>query len=247
MKHTLIAVAFSALALPVFAQVGTSTPLAPGQFREQERERIQQVRQGFQQEVKDLREAFSDKVKNIREAGKKEIENEKNKLKEGVKVLRDTKKRTRVVQLGDQIAKLNADKVEQFGEQVQKLESTLTRIQTRMQKAASQGLNTQPVQTAIAAAQTAISSAKTAITAQAAKLYAIPVTATTTDSNVGKVGAQVRDALRADLLAVQTLVKSARDAVQQAAVTLAQIHGVSLPPAPTPTSTATSTGTSTNP
>jgi len=121
---------------------------------------------------------------------------------------------------------------------VDQIESVLSRILSRSEKAIANNENVSSVTTASEVAKTAIAAARTAIQEQTAKVYSVE--ATTEEALKTDLG-RVRDMLRSDLEAVKSKVKAARDAVQSAAVSLAQIPKVdelevSSQPAETPTS-----------
>ncbi|MEK7149355.1 MAG: hypothetical protein AAB796_03065, partial [Patescibacteria group bacterium] len=101
--------------------------------------------------------------------------------------------------------------------------AVMEKISVRVEKATEKGLDVSTVRTAITAADAAIAASKTATAAQTTKTYTIVVTdEATLRQNVGVA----RQALQADLKAVEQTVKNAREAVHSVATTLAKIPRV---------------------
>lgn len=157
--------------------------------------------------------------------------------------IRDARKRQVVERIDERLSALNNQLTTHFGNALDTLENVLNRISSRADKAAAEkGIDVSAVRGAIAGAQTAIANARAAVAAQAAKTYTIIVT---TDTKLrGDVG-KSRQALHGDLKNVFELVRTAHDAVRNAAVTLAHRMGVPGPGASGASSTIPAETTST--
>lgn len=226
-----------------------------GNLREQfqqDREAAMQTIQARQATLRADFQAKSDEIKKVIEEKRQEIktkiEAKRAEVEAKINGIKDARKRDLASRIDSNLKDFNSRMLERFAANLDQLSAVLVNITSRTDKADARGLNVSSVRTAIASAQTAIANAHTAITAQAGKTYVPAVTTTTTDSMVKSAFVAVRDSMRQDLKVVQKAVMDARDAVHNAAVTLAQIPGVntdvstSTIPTPVPTtSTATST------
>ncbi|GEM_PF-2668702 len=240
-KILVTATAFFFLASLAGAQ--TSTPSRVEEYRNG----LKQVREQAQSEVKDIRTEAKQAVQNLEEGARKAIEEKrdafqkelevkrvevkdkvekaKTDLKERLSKIKDERKKQVVERIANQINELNARSMNHFSDVLDKLANVLGRISSRADKGAVRGLDVSSVRTAISASQTAISTARDAVKAQLGKTYSV-LNATTTESGLKGVVGAAREALHTDLKKVEDAVKTARDAVHNAATTLAKIQGV---------------------
>lgn len=244
-KTALSVILFFALVLSAAAQTPANTL----------RDRIQEVRDGYQAAVQQirgmdqvkmqgLRDQFKSDMNNLRVDVQKKIENERNVLKSKIQGIKDKIKQGAVSRIANSLNNLNQRLTKQFGDLLDKLDQVLSRISSRADKAQARGIDVSTVRTQIQAAETAIGAARDAVKAQAAKTYPISLPDTissSTMSNLRNIVGGVRNTLKSDLTAVQSAIKAARSAVQQAATTLAKIPRVNENATLTATSTATST------
>lgn len=241
---SILAFLFSfALVLPAGAQV---TPAATGTVRSGMREDIQNLRTQANEELKTLRENFRQQLEDARMNFQKTIEAERtdlqtklqahrDELKNELQKVKDEGKKTIATRIDGNVADLNARMTAHYTNVLDQIAGVLGRVVSRADKAQTNGLDVTAVRTKITTAQTAITAARAAVAAQVSKMYSMNITSDATLKN--NVSA-TRKALHDDLKKVEDSVKAARDAVRQAAVTLAQIRGVDEDKS---TSTATST------
>ncbi len=242
MKNILVVLFSLVLALPAAAQItATST-------RENVRERIQNVGAEARQAIENIRQATRESIQAEKEAFQKTIGDKRMELQNSIQAhrdalkakianIRDEQKKITVERIDQDIAALNAVMTSHYANVLDQISDILKRIVSRTDTAQANGRDVTAVRTAIANAQTAIASARAAVVAQVAKTYSLNITTDTALKN--NVGA-TRQTLRDDLKKAADSVKAAREAVRQAATTLAQIPGVD------DLKEATSTTTSTN-
>lgn len=155
-------------------------------------------------------------------AREKKISDQREKLEERLAKVRDMRKKEVIRRAAEELNRLNERWTKHLSNVVEQLRGVLRRIVTRTEKARAQGLNVEPVLTEIEQAEKAIKNAEEAIRAQAAKTHDITFV---TEAELRKATQEARSALFSALRSIRDLVVAARDAVHQAAVTLAQIHG----------------------
>ena len=195
------------------------------------------------QEMKERQEEFKNKINEMREQTKQRIEQEREALKDKLKKIKDQRKQKIVERIDQNLTALNARLMNHFTNVLKQLESVLTRISSRADKAEANGNDVSKVRAAIEAAKDKIQKARDAIAAQIGKVYEIPIT---DDTHLKRDVGSARQSLHADIKKVWDAVKAARDAVHDAATTLAKIPKIDESGNPaTPTSTSSSTNTST--
>ena len=157
----------------------------------------------------------------------------RNKLKERI----NERKQAIVEKIYERINDLNARLTDHYLNVLEHLEKVLERIESRASKAKLNGADISKVEEAIQKAQEAIEKARKAIIEQSKKVYPPPEISgeDTLKEEVGKLRQQFHD----DIKAVEKLVKEARDAVKEAAVTLAQIREIDTYEVPVVTPTIT--------
>lgn len=198
------------------------------------KEELQQKREDLKKTMLDKMEAFRNEVNTKREELKKKIETQREELKKKLQKIKDERKRAAVERIEKAIAELNERRIDHFNKAADQIEKVLERITSRVDKAETNSRDVSKVRTAITAAEDSIAKARDAIKAQAGKTYT--VTINTEEKLRADVGS-ARKALHDDLMKVQEAVKAAREAVYQAARTLAEIRGVDeleVPPATAP-------------
>ena len=213
---------------------------------EQQREMLKQKMEQAKQAMETRREEFRKAAEIKKDEAKKKIEENRVKLQEKLKNIKDEKKKTAVEAVDRQLTEINANRMEHFTNVVAQIEKVLQNIISRETKAEVAGKNVETIKIDITAAQTAIAAARAAIVTQSAKTYALAIGQ---ESTLRVDVEKSRRALKADLKAVEGMVKAAHEAIKKAATDLAKIQGVDTVdmPAPAATSTTTTlTGTSTN-
>ncbi len=189
----------------------------------QNRVDLQQKWDRIKQQAQAERQKFQKELETKRDEIKSRIEKQKENLKARLAKIKDENKKKIVERINDQINELNTKLTDHYSAVLDKLGDILNRISSRADKAAANNVDVSSVRTAITAAQSAIDGARTAVKAQAGKTYPITVNAESTlKTDVGKA----RQAFHSDITAVFNSVKTARQAVQNAATTLGKIRNV---------------------
>jgi len=222
-----------ALALPALAEVST---LSAGQIPS----RWQNLRQEFEQKraealqlLQERRDVFKQQLEQIRSSVKNRVEQYRQELKNRLKQIKDERKRQIVERVYNNINELNKRLTDHFTNVVDKLDQILEKITSRTDKAAANSRDVSGVRTKINNAKNALASARTTIKIQADRVYTLNIS---TESALKLDVGQARQTFHADIVKVRQVVKAARDAIHEAAVTLAQIPKIDeleLPPATT--------------
>lgn len=195
------------------------------------RDRVRINLQEFEQnraELKNLmnqnRIEFQNQIQERRELLKQQIAEYKNQLRERLQNIQNENKRKIVENIYERINGLNEIITNHYLNVLNHLEDILERIASRAAKAETNGLDTTKVKEAITKAQEKIDKAREEVKKQAEKIYEPPTI--TTEQNLKLEVGQLRQQLHTDLKAVEKVVKEARTAVKEAAITLAQIPKV---------------------
>lgn len=189
--------------------------------------------------MKDLgHEEFLKQIQDKQQGAAKEKGDRDLKFKQELGKLKDANREARVVEVNNKLDGLNSNAMNRFVQALDQLAKVLSNIIQRTDNAASKGVDVTSARTAIATASSSIASARTVVVAQSAKIYSPTITSSST---LRADITSTKEGMKTDLKKVEDSVKSARDSVQAAATTLAQLSRSPVTPAPTVTSTATST------
>lgn len=219
------------IAMPVFAQ--ESAPVSPS-IRPAIRQEVQNTRQEMKTNAEEKRmelkaaaeqkrEEFKQKLDDSKKEVKVRIDAKKQELKDRLAKIKDEKKKAIVEKIDGQMDALNARRLAHFSDVLEKLVAAMEKINAHVERFAAKGLDVSAVRTALTAADAAIATSKTAIANQTTKTYTIAVT---DEAGLRQSVGVARQALQADLKAVEQTVKDAREAVRKAATTLAGIQSV---------------------
>ncbi|MBI2515256.1 hypothetical protein HYV91_03735 [Candidatus Wolfebacteria bacterium] len=194
-----------------------------GQMKREAVEAVRVKRQETQQLIQVKREEFRKKVDEKKVELRQKVEVKRQELKDRLVKIKDEKKKQAVLRIDQGLDALNEKQLNHFSQVLEKLETVLTNISSRADKAEANGINVAPVRLALEQARNQISLSRSAIEAQSGKTYAMAVT---TEENLKTDVKRARQALHDDLNKVKVAVKTAHEAVRKAAVTLAQIPRV---------------------
>lgn len=209
--------------------------------RETIKKEIETRRVEFQKKQEELKQDFKEEIKARQEEAHTKIEERKQEFQQKLVRIKDEEKKKAVTRIDEELSKLNARMTAHFTDVLGKLDDVLERIASRANKAAARDLDVGKVKTAIDAATQKIKDARDAVARQAGETYPLAIT---TDAALRADVGRARQALHDDLAKVRTTVVAARDAVHNAATTLAQIPRVNDDTAPSPTPLPTPTSTS---
>jgi uncharacterized protein YqgV (UPF0045/DUF77 family) len=189
--------------------------------REDRRSDLKTEREMHKTELENKRNEFKDSLEERRTEAKEEFAAKRDELKEHLKRIKDERKKEIVERLNNHFHELNNRKLDHYSRILDKLDGVLERISARAERAHENGIDIQRVKDAISSAENKITDARNLILAQSKKTY--PITVSTEDKLKTDISA-VRQTLQADLKKIHDAVKTAHEAVREAAKILRQIH-----------------------
>lgn len=186
---------------PVFAQDSTSSSTRKDRIEERAEKRIERL------------EDKKEKVVQRIETRQERIASKAAELKLKLDKFRDKRKATLAEKINQNLTLINTKRTTHFTNVLSNLEKILTRVETKVTEAGSQGVDTTAASTAVSNAKVAVQAAKTAIAAQVEKDYVIVVT---TEKTIKEDSQATRDTLHTDLKNTRMKVQEARQAVNEA-------------------------------
>jgi hypothetical protein len=207
---------------------------ARGEFNDSRKDSIEDLnddRKSGLDDLKEIRESrdrdafikargeFELKMKASREELKTKLEDNRKALLEKIKGFKDERKKETTERIYANLNEVNKKVTTEMTENLGKISEFLVKLSDRATTATANGKDVTSAKAQITVAQTAVATAQAAVTVQAGKTYNVNVT---TEANLQVATKAVRDQLYADLKTTRETVKTARDAAQKAAVTLAQ-------------------------
>lgn len=196
---------------------------AAEKVREEARSALQQKAESLKEAITADREAFKTQLEAKKTEVKQKVEAEKSALQEKLKALKDERKKQTVLNVSDQLQKVNGEYLDKMTKVADNLSEVLRGISSRADKAALEGRDVSAIRADIAEAEAAITAARSFISVQAGKTYAIQVT---TEANLKTDVSAARESLKTDLGIVKESVQKAREAVQKAATDLGKVPQV---------------------
>lgn len=196
-------------------------------------EEFQRIKDEFQQERIQNRIELRDQLRKSQEEAQSQLERERERLRQRLNKITDERKRHITEKVVERINELNKNITNHYFAILVHLETILERIESRATKVALRGINVSEVEEAIKKAQEKIEIAREAVKEQAGKVYSLPQIDNEAALRI-KVG-ELRQNFHQDVTKVKKLVFEAREAVRNAAVTLAQIPRVDEIELPTST------------
>ncbi len=175
-------------------------------------------------EMRKDHEDFATKLKNKREGIREEINTKREKLKNKLKNIKDTKKQEAVLRISDNINKINIKATDRISNFVKKLEDMLNIIKVLTNKVEAKGLDVSSARTAIANAESSIVNTKTLIDTQVGKTYTIDVT---TESTLRETVKSVKENFKSDIENLHKEVKASHESVRNIMKILKNIKGES--------------------
>ena len=176
---------------------------------------IEERKNEFRERAEEWKRSFEEK----RAEWKANIETKRAELKEELQKIKDERKKQVVEKIDEQIAALNERMLNHFSKVLDQMETVLTNISTRADRAEARGVDTTGTRGAIEDTYAAIEVSRAAIEAQFDKVYTIEIgSEETLKVDVGEVRRMLHD----DLESIRNTVKEAHDAIRSATVMLAQ-------------------------
>jgi hypothetical protein len=146
--------------------------------------------------------------------------------------IKDTVKQQRLTSLDGNITKINQRAVANWNSLLDRLSLILDKIKTKTTELSGQGKDVSSVLSAISTAESKIAAAKAAVSAQSGKTYVIDIG---TGNNLGQNASATIQTMKADLKAVEALVRDALQSVKDVYFALRGVIGTGTPhPSPTP-------------
>ena len=196
-------------------RVGEIKNLSAGERDEALKIIIEERKNEFRERAEEWKRSFEEK----RAEWKANIETKRAELKEELQKIKDERKKQVVEKIDEQIAALNERMLNHFSKVLDQMETVLTNISTRADRAEARGVDTTGTRGAIEDTYAAIEVSRAAIEAQFDKVYTIEIgSEETLKVDVGEVRRMLHD----DLESIRNTVKEAHDAIRSAAVMLAQ-------------------------
>lgn len=171
--------------------------------------------------MKSKRQEFETRFNDKKAETEKRINDKREQLKERLTAVRDENKKRIVERVDRQVDALNARLLNHFSELLNRLEDVLARIGNRADELENNGADVSSIREAISRAENVINLARSAIEEQTGKTYEILVTDEATLKNAVQ---RIKQAAHNDLSEVRNLVKSAFEAVKNAANKLKEIN-----------------------
>lgn len=199
--------------------------------REQKRENIKneielmkEKREQDKEKVKTEIEKAHQKFQNQMELKRAELKEKsianRERLKDKLKIIKNEKKQNLVLNISDNIEKINIKATDRLGSLLGKIENALLNIKERADKANANGSNVDEVYTLITKAEVSIAEARASISTQIGKTYKIEIT---DESTLKSTIQTIRDVFHQNIKVVQEKVKIVHEAVKTTAQSLGAI------------------------
>jgi len=247
--------------LGVFLVIGVLASTADAQtgsdIRDRAQDQLRDARQQLHVDRDKLREEAEERLQmerkrfeELRQRAKDTFESRREELRSHISEIRDEQKRKLADRISNQLDHINERWTTHFLNYLRHLENVLGKIALRADKAESNGSDVSQVRVSYDAAKNVIDDVRADVNEQAAKIYAVATSTTSTSTPEDIARSAFRAAmqqLRADLTALRDGgIRDAREAVGAAlralkAVPRVDDDGGSDVPATSTTSTATST------
>lgn len=195
-----------ASAIPAFAQDSTSSTKT---HREVVKEKVEARKEVVAQKIETRKENLASREANLKE----KIASREAVLKEKLAKFKDKKKAQRVEAIDKTLVNINKNRTDQMTRFLDNASTILTKLETRVNQAGTNGKDITQANIAITEAKEMISSASGAVKVQSENGYTISVT---TEAKVSTDAKIARDLLHTDLKAVLDQVKAAKKAVANA-------------------------------
>lgn len=215
-------------ALLIFSLVGSvsaveSTPTpsssgeAPKERIDAQKKRAMELREGIKKTTTD----FKVDVKQLQDQAAKKRMQMNEKVASKSHTVKDEVRKKKVEKIDDMIAKLNVKYTSHYASIVAKLEATLAKVSERSERLSKAGADTKSVNDAVEKAMASLKKSREAVSAQAAKVYDVPVKS---DDSAKADVSKVRKQLTQDVDALKEVVKSSQQAVREAAQALMEVE-----------------------
>jgi len=186
-------------------------------------EKIQMRRDALMKKNAEAHAQMKANLETKRESMQEEREVKRKALAERLHVVKNERKVSATERIALHIEKLNDRYTDHLLKMLNRFDSFVERLRTRADKASANAYDISAVELALTSAEHAIETARSAVTAQALKVYDIPVT---DEATLADVVARVRAQLHADLSGVRTLVRDAHSAILAVLEAIKQLSSI---------------------
>ncbi len=212
---------------PVFAEenVDNATSETRQEKKEimlQNREQRQEEREALKAQLELQREEVKTRIAEKRKEMKEEIQAKREEFKKKLAEIADARKQAAVERIDKRLANINKNRTDHFMRSLERMKTLLERVASTGEALKAKGHDTTNLESAVTKANEAIASAKAAVEEQAGKDYTVELGE---DDNLHDVMKEMKDKLQEDLSKTREFVKTAKDAVMDAAEALAKIRG----------------------
>ncbi len=197
--------------------ISTQKPPGSGGVRQEIKkdkvERIESIKDN-RIEIKEKREELKMTIQKQREEAKEKFKIQREEFKTKMSGIKDQRKKEVVERVDNRLSSINKNRTAALTKHLENMSAILIRIQDRVAKKKSDGVDTSAVEKAIVEAESAIDTAKDAVDSQAAKEYVVTIT----DETKLKVDVKSAfDQFKSDMEATVLAVKQAKEALTAAA------------------------------
>lgn len=176
---------------------------------EKNKEEIKLKREAFKETLQTEREERKTKIAEMRETFKEKRED----FKEKIKTIKDERKKQLTEKIDNRMSTVNKNQTSRMTGALGRLTEHINKLEERVVKAKTEGIDVSEVETSIATAKNSISVALAAVEEQAAKDYAFEIV---DEENLGQSVKSSFDLLSQDLKGVQELLVKAKEDVVNA-------------------------------
>lgn len=178
------------------------------------RDEIKETVKEKQIKIKEKREEIEMTIQKQREEAKEKFEMQREEFKTKILEIKDQRTKEVVERVDGRLNTVNANRTAALTKHLDRMSSILVRIENRVAKKRSDGVDTSAVDKAVVEAQSAIDTAKEAVTSQASKEYIVTIT----DETKLKIDVKSAfDQFKSDMEATLLTIKQAKEALTAAA------------------------------
>jgi len=172
-------------------------------------------------------------MRQLRDQKKTLLMERRKSFQEKLKNIKDERKRVLVDRIDSKIINLNRQRTEEMAQALIKLQTILERLNTKINEAHANGIDTASASAAYDNAKNAVAAAEAAVASQSAKTYTIDISSD--EAALKRTVGAVTSSFQSDLQATHKKVVEAKQAVSRAAQQVALLRGVKNSPQPTKT------------
>jgi len=205
----------------------TSSPdkaQGPGEFRPSDEANVpEEVRQFIEQKREEVRNKLQEnqqRIQQIREEVQQRVEQKRQEIQQKLERIRNNQKRQTAERIHSRLLETRERTLMNFNNALDRMETVLTNITTRADKAQSEGKNIEEVETLVSNAQDKVTQARERVQNIFQKEYQLEFS---NEEQLRESFQNVRDEVYTDLSGVRDTINDVRDTTESAADALNQI------------------------